>query len=75
MLRVLELALVVHLLLDGLAFFREGWKDRPVSVGRNCREGFLVFSVAPYRDQLRESLFSAFLLLSNLEPVRWSPVH
>lgn len=49
--RVLELALVVHLLLDGLASIREGWKDRPVAVGRNCREGFLVFSVAPYRDQ------------------------
>ena len=60
--QVLELALVVHLFLDGLASFREGWKDKPVSVGRNCREGFLVFSVAPYRDPLRESPFSAFRL-------------
>lgn len=57
---ILELALMVHLLLDGLASFREGWKDRPVSVERKCREGLLVFGVAPYRDQLREPLFLHF---------------
>lgn len=64
---------MVHLLQDGLASFREGWKDRPVSGGRICGEGFLVCSLAPYRDQLRESPFFFILLVSNLEPVRWVP--
>lgn len=57
---VLELALMVHLLLDGLASFGERWKDRPVSVEKKCREGLLVLGVTPYWDQLREPLFLHF---------------
>lgn len=60
---------MVHLLLGALASFREGWKDKPVPVGRKCRERLLVFGVTPYWDQLRESLF----LMSDLEPVRGAP--
>lgn len=37
--RVSELVLVVHLVLGGPASLKEGWKYRPVSVGRNCKEG------------------------------------